>query len=67
MYLLAVVCPPLAVLIYGKPIQALLNFVLSLCLYIPGLIHAIMVVSEHKADKRTQRQTDQLIRAQSAR
>lgn len=67
MYLLAVLCPLLGVLLCGKPVQALLNIVLSLVFYIPGLIHAIMVVSEGKADKRVQRQTNRLVRAQSGR
>ena len=52
MYLLAIICPPLAVIIAGKPIQGLLNIFLSLCFYVPGLIHALFVVSEYKADGR---------------
>ena len=28
----------------------------SLLLYIPGIIHAVMVVNEYKADKRAERQ-----------
>jgi uncharacterized membrane protein YqaE (UPF0057 family) len=55
MYLLAIVLPPLAVLLCGKPVQAFLNIILTLLFWIPGVIHAIMVVSEHKADKRTAR------------
>jgi len=56
MYLLAIVLPPIAVLICGKPVQALVNLVLCLLLYIPGIIHAVMVVNEYKADKRAERQ-----------
>ena len=52
MYLIAIICPPIAVLLCGKPIQAVLNILLSLLFYIPGLIHAILVVNEYKADKR---------------
>ena len=55
MYLLAVIFPPLAVLLCGKPIQALLNLLLCILFYIPGLIHALCVVSAKKADKRTDR------------
>ena len=51
LYLLAVIFPPAAVLMVGKPVQALLNLVLCL-LYIPALIHALMVVSSHKAEQR---------------
>jgi len=56
MYLLAIVLPPIAVLICGKPVQALVNLVLCLLLYIPGIIHAVMVVNEYKADKRAEQQ-----------
>jgi len=47
-----VLLPPLAVLIAGKPIQALINFGLCFLLWIPAVIHAWGVVSDHKADKR---------------
>ena len=54
-YLLAVILPPVAVLICGKPIQALLNLVLTLLFWIPGLIHALFVVNGYYADRRTDR------------
>ncbi|UHA75852.1 YqaE/Pmp3 family membrane protein [Paenibacillus sp. 481] len=62
MYLLAILLPPVAVLFCGKPIQALLNFLLTLCFIIPGMIHAFLVVSEHKANKRMIKQAE-LIRS----
>ncbi len=52
MYLLALLLPPVAVLLCGKPIQALLNLGLTCCLYVPGVIHAFAVVGEKKQDKR---------------
>lgn len=52
MYLLAILLPPVAVLMVGRPIQALINLGLCILFYIPGAIHAILVVNEHKADKR---------------
>ncbi len=55
MYLLAIVLPPVAVLMSGKPIQALINLVLTILGWIPGVIHAMLVVSSHHADKRTNR------------
>jgi uncharacterized membrane protein YqaE (UPF0057 family) len=58
-YLLAIVLPPLAVLLCGKPIQAILNCFLTLLFWIPGVVHALFVVNNHLADKRTER----LIRA----
>ena len=53
LYLLAIICPPLAVLMCGKPGAAALNFLLWLLLIVPGIIHAMMVVSEYKSDQRT--------------
>jgi uncharacterized membrane protein YqaE (UPF0057 family) len=52
MYLLAIVLPPVAVLFCGKPFQAFLNFFLTLFFYVPGLIHALLVVNNSKAERR---------------
>jgi uncharacterized membrane protein YqaE (UPF0057 family) len=54
-YLLAILLPPIAVLCCGKPLQALLNLVLTLFLYFPGAVHALFVVNAHLADKRAER------------
>jgi len=54
-YLLAILLPPVAVLMCGKPIQFLLNIILTLCFWLPGAIHAILVVNKHFADKRADR------------
>lgn len=62
-YLLAIILPPVAVLLCGKPIQFLLNIILTLCLWIPGMIHALCVVSSHLADKRT----DRIVQAMKSR
>jgi uncharacterized membrane protein YqaE (UPF0057 family) len=56
LYLVAILFPPLAVLLAGKPIQALMNLILTLIFYVPGLIHAILVVHDKKADKRMKQQ-----------
>lgn len=48
LYLLAILCPPLAVLFAGKPGQAFINLILTLCVYVPGLIHAILVINDAK-------------------
>jgi len=61
-YLLAILLPPVAVLLCGKPVQALLSILLTLCLWVPGIIHAILVVNSHNADKRN----DKLIEAMRA-
>jgi len=59
LYLLAIILPPLAVLLCGKPITALLNLLLTLLFWIPGVIHAWLVINAHYADKRN----DKLIHA----
>lgn len=53
--LLCILCPPLAVLLVGKPLTALLNLGLTLLLWIPGVIHAWGVVTDAKADKRAKK------------
>jgi len=58
LFLVAILLPPLAVLLCGKPFQALINLVLTLMLYFPGLIHALFVVNNYYADKRTKRLID---------
>lgn len=55
LYLLAILLPPVAVLLAGKPFQAVINLVLTLLLWVPGAIHAVFVVHNHYADKRTER------------
>lgn len=52
MILVAILFPPLAVLICGKPVQAVINVFLTICFWIPGMIHAILVVNARNADRR---------------
>ena len=61
LYLVAVILPPLAVLLCGKPFQALLSLIAQFTLigWLPATLHALFVVNNHYADKRNQR----LIRA----
>lgn len=54
-YLLAVLLPPLAVFLCGKPFQAIISIFLTLLFWVPGVIHALFVVHTHLADKRTDR------------
>lgn len=53
LYLVALLLPPLAVLLCGKFFQAILNVLLSLLFYFPGAIHALLVVKNHYDEKRT--------------
>jgi uncharacterized membrane protein YqaE (UPF0057 family) len=54
-YLVAILLPPLAVFLAGRPIQALINIPLTLLVWVPGVIHALFVVNIYYADKRTRR------------
>ncbi len=60
-YFLAIVLPPVAVLLCGKPVQFILNILLTLLFWIPGVVHAILVVNSHLADKRA----DKIVKAVS--
>jgi hypothetical protein len=67
LYLIAFFVPPLALLLTGKPFQAIFSFVLWVCAWVgviffvvPGVIlwlmtvaHAFKVISDAKADRRT--------------
>jgi len=50
--LLAVVCPPLAVLATGTLTLAATNLGLTLLLYVPGMLHARSVVEQRNLERR---------------
>ncbi|MGI8314951.1 YqaE/Pmp3 family membrane protein [Halobacillus mangrovi] len=52
LYILVIFLPPLAVLLTGKPMKALLNLVLTLIFYVPGAVHAAVVVKDHYDKKK---------------
>lgn len=71
LYLLAFFISPLALLLAGRPFQAILNFfiyvasIFGLILFTPGVmlwaigvIHAILVIHNKRADARAQRIID---------
>ncbi|RAV19976.1 YqaE/Pmp3 family membrane protein [Paenibacillus contaminans] len=60
-YLLCLL-PPLAILSCGKPGQMILNIILCFLAYIPGVIHAILVVNKYYADKRHKEMLDAIRR-----
>ena len=55
LYFFAMVVPPLAVLFTGRKTAAVLNIPLTLAGWLPGVLHAVLVVNEHKADQRARR------------
>jgi uncharacterized membrane protein YqaE (UPF0057 family) len=52
--LLAVLCPPLAVLAVGRPSQAAVNVGLTSLLYLPGLVHALAAVDRYQVERRNE-------------
>jgi uncharacterized membrane protein YqaE (UPF0057 family) len=66
LYLVAVVLPPLAVLLAGKPFQAIISFILQLTLigWAPATIHALFVVNNYYADRRANRMIKAISRRQ---
>ena len=63
LYFLAIVLPPVAVLLSGRLVQAVLNLVLTCCFWVPGMVHAILIVNARYADRRNEK----LIRAMQQR
>ncbi len=71
LYLLAIFCSPLALLLGGKPIQAVFNFVLyvlslafwvtiifhsvGFALWALAFLHAVLAIADSKADRRARR------------
>lgn len=53
--LIAWIFSPLAVLLCGKPLQAILNFFLWCLLFAPGIIHALAVIRWHEHEMNTNR------------
>ena len=52
MIILAIVLPPLAVLLAThNPVRALINLGLTCLLWIPGIVHAVICVNEAKTGK----------------
>jgi len=54
-YLLAILLPPVAVLLCGKPFQAVINLILTLCFWVPGALHAVLVVNQYHEEQNTER------------
>ncbi len=49
LYILAVLMPPVAVALAGSPRQAGLNALLTTLMWLPGVVHALLVVGAHQA------------------
>lgn len=65
MIILAILLPPLAVFLATKnPVRTLINVLLTICLWIPGVIHAIACVNEAKTGKQIRQSEQRIIDAQ---
>jgi len=51
-FFFCVVCPPIAVLLTGRIASFFLSLVLTLFLWIPGVIHACLVVNDYHEEQR---------------
>jgi uncharacterized membrane protein YqaE (UPF0057 family) len=54
-YFFCVVFPPLAVLMTGRIGSFFLSLLLTAAVWVPGLIHAILVVNDYEAEKRLEK------------
>jgi uncharacterized membrane protein YqaE (UPF0057 family) len=54
-YALAILCPPLALLLMGRGLHALLNIPLTLLFWLPGVVHAWMVIARREREYRDDR------------
>ena len=61
LYVVAILLPPLAILLCGKPRQALLNLLLTFAGYIPGLIHALILTRRRQEELRMSSTIDALL------
>ena len=57
-YLLAIVLPPVAVFSTGRILQGLINIVLTILGWVPGVVHAALIVNDFKNEERTNRVID---------
>lgn len=57
LYLFAIILPPVAFFLTGRPFQGILALILQVTVlgWIPAAVWAILVVNEHKANKRAAR------------
>jgi len=54
-YFFCIILPPLAVFLTGRIGSFFLSLLLTVCGWLPGVIHAILVVNDYEAEKRLER------------
>jgi uncharacterized membrane protein YqaE (UPF0057 family) len=60
-YLLAVVLPPAAVVLCRRPRLLFLNVLLTACFWLPGVVHALLLVRATAAQERADRLADAVL------
>ena len=65
-YLLCIVLPPLAVFTTGRWVQGILNIVLTILGWVPGVVHAALVVHDFYDERRANRIIDAIRGAKPA-
>ena len=54
-YFLCFICPPVVILTTGRMGSFVLNIILTIFFWVPGIIHAILVVNDYYEDRRFRR------------
>lgn len=55
LYLVAILLPPLAVVLAGKPQKLVTNTLLTLLMWLPGIVHAWVTINRAKQERRDKR------------
>lgn len=53
--LFCIICPPMGVLLCGRPISAIFNMFLCLFFWVPGMMHAFTIHNDTHMTKQTRR------------
>jgi uncharacterized membrane protein YqaE (UPF0057 family) len=57
-YVLAILLPPVAVFSTGRIFQGCINIILTLLGWVPGVVHAALIVNDYKGEQRANRIVD---------
>ena len=69
MYLLAILLPPLAMLLVGRPMEAVICLILQITIFgwLPAAIWACFMVNSHQTEKRLERMVKESRKARDNR
>lgn len=66
-YVIAIILPPVAVLLYGNGVQFLVSLILTLLFWIPGMIHAVLIVKNYIEEKQEEAISRNILTSQTIR